>query len=602
MIGSGVRSFLIAFLFVPSFAAILSGETRITTTSLPGGTVGQPYSASLSAIGGGEPYTWSTSEGSLPAGLSLSNAGTISGSPTSSGTFNFTVKVTGSGRGGDPDTQALRLIVAPALTISTGSLPAGQVSIAYSQTLRTSGGTAPYTWSISAGALPSGLNLSPAQISGTPSAAGTANFTVKVVDANSATTTRALSIAVSPAPVNITTASLPNGQVGASYAQTLLATGGTGGYTWSISSGSLSAGLSLGTSGQITGTPTTSGNSSFTVKVNDTSSGSATRALSINIAAAPVTITTTSLLSGEAGIPYSQTLQASGGTGSYTWSLTSGALPRGLTLNSSGRISGTPTSASTASFSVTVSDSAAGSSTATLAMPIAPALALGACPMVTGIVGQAYSATLSASGGTPPYAWTLSIGQLPTGLTLNPVSGQISGSPSAAGTFNFGIKVSDQNSATSISNCTVVISVPAAPLTISTVSFANSVIGSPYAQALSAAGGQPPYTWTVSGGSLPAGLSLNGGQVNGTPTTSGTLQFSVRLADSAEPTATKNFAIQVSAALTIVTSSLTSLKTGVPAAQQLSAAGGDPPYLWPPCSAAYPPAWPLPPPVRSTGH
>ena len=595
MIGSGVRSFLIAFLFVPSFAAILNGEIRITTTSLPGGTVEQPYSASLSVTGGGAPYTWSISTGSLPAGLSLSNAGTISGSPTSSGTFNFTVKVTGSGKGGDSDTQALSMVVAPALTISTSSLPAGQVSIAYSQTLQSSGGTSPYKWSISAGALPSGLSLSAAQISGTPSAAGTANFTVKVVDANSVSVTRALSITVAPAPVSITTASLPSGQVGASYAQTLLATGGTGSYTWSISSGSLPAGLSLGTSGEITGSPMTSGNSSFTVKVKDTGSGSATRALSINIAAAPVSITTTSLLSGEVGIPYSQTLQASGGTGSYTWSITSGTLPHGLTLNSSGRISGTPTAASTASFSVKVSDSAAGTSTAAMTLTVVPALTSAACSAGTGVVGQAYSATLSASGGTPPYAWTLASGQLPAGLTLNPASGQISGTPSAAGTFSFGIKVSDQNSATSISNCTVLISAPAATLTISTVSFPNSVIGSSYSQTLSAIGGQPPYTWSVSGGALPAGLSLNGGQVNGTPATSGTFQFSLRLSDSVGTTATKNFAIQVSAALTIVTSSLTSLKTGVTAAQQLSAAGGVPPYLWSLVSGGLPPGLTLSP-------
>jgi hypothetical protein len=768
MIGSGSKSLFTALLFVLSFAAILSGATQITTTSLAGGTVGQPYSASLTVTGGSAPYTWSISGGSLPAGLSLSNAGTISGSPTSSGTFNFTVKVTGSGKGGDSDTQILSLVVAPALTISTSSLPAGQASVAYSQTLQASGGTAPYTWSISAGALPSGLSLSAAQISGTPSTAGTANFTVKVVDANSVSITQALSITVAPPPVTITTASLPNGQVGVSYSQTVQASGGTGNYTWSISSGSLPAGLSLGASGQITGNPTTSGNTSFTVKATDGGSGSATRVLSINIAAAPVSITTTSLLSGEAGIPYSQTLQATGGTGSYTWSVTSGTLPLGLTLNSSGRISGTPSAASTASFSVKVSDSAAGSSTAALAMTIAPALTSAACPMATGVVGQAYSAMLSASGGTPPYAWTISSGLLPQGLALNSASGQISGTPSVVGSFSFVIRVSDQVSASAVLGCTVMISaavpaltistaslpdgvsgvtysqtlsatggqlpytwsisagalpsglnlsaaqisgtpsttgtanftvklvdansasvtralsitvslapvdittasllngqvgvsyaqtlqasggtgsytwsiisgslpaglslsasgqitgnpttsgnanftvkaldtgsgsatralsinIAAAPLTISTVSFPNSVIGSSYGQALSATGGQPPYTWNVSGGALPAGLSLNGGQVNGTPTTSGTFQFSVRLSDSAGTTATKNFAIQVSAALTIVTSSLTSLKTGVAAAQQLSAAGGVPPYLWSLVSGGLPPGLTLSP-------
>jgi large repetitive protein len=577
MIGSGSRSSLTAFLFVLSFAAVLNGATHITTTSLPGGTVGQPYSASLSVTGGTAPYSWSLSAGSLPAGLALSSAGTISGSPTSPGTSNFTIKVTGSGKS-ESDTQALSLVVAPALTISTSSFLAGQVSIAYSQTLQASGGTPPYAWSISSGPLPAGLVLSAAQITGTPSAAGTANFTVKVVDANSVSVTRALSITVTPAPVSITTASLPNGQVGVSYTQNLQASGGAGTYTWSVSAGTLPSGLSLGASGQITGTPAASGNASFTVKVIDPT-GSATRVLSINIAAVPIAITTTSLPGGEVGMPYSQTLQASGGTGSYTWSVSSGALPLGLTLNSTGRISGTPTAAANASFSLEVSDST-GSSTAALAIAIAPALTAPACPAATGVVGQVYSATLNASGGTPPYAWTLASGQLPAGLMLNPASGQISGTPSAAGTFSFGIKVSDQNSAIRISNCTVLISAPASTLTITTVSFPNGVVGNSYAQVLSATGGQPPYTWTVSGGSLPAGLSLNGGQVSGTLTASGTFQFSLRLSDSAGTTATKNFTIQVGAALTIVTSSLTSLRTGVAASQQLSAAGGVPPYLW----------------------
>src|SRR6185369_8620458 len=102
----------------------------------------------------------------------------------------------------------------------TGSLPAGQVATAYLQTLQASGGAPPYTWSISAGTLPSGLSLAGAQISGTPSAAGTSNFTVKVVDANTALVSRALSITVGPAPISITTSSLPGGQVGVSYQQT----------------------------------------------------------------------------------------------------------------------------------------------------------------------------------------------------------------------------------------------------------------------------------------------------------------------------------------------------------------------------------------------
>ena len=324
------------------------------------------------------------------------------------------------------------------------------------------------------------------------------------------------------------------------------------------------------------------------------STGSATRVLSINIAAAPIAVTTTTLLPGEVGIPYSQALHASGGTGSYTWSIISGALPPGLSLNAAGNISGMPSTGSTTSFSVRVSDSAGGSSTAALAITIASALTAPACPAATGIVGQVYSAMLSASGGMPPYAWTISSGLLPGGLALNPASGQISGTPSVVGSFSFVIRVSDQVSA-AVSSCTLAISAAVPALTISTASLPDGVSGVTYLQTLSATGGQAPYTWAISGGALPPGLSLNAAQINGTPTTSGTFQFTLRLSDAAGRNATKDLAIQVRAALTVVTTSITPLVTGMAASQQLSAAGGVPPYLWSLVSGGLPPGLTLSP-------
>ncbi|MCJ7655127.1 MAG: putative Ig domain-containing protein, partial [Dehalococcoidia bacterium] len=157
--------------------------------------------------------------------------------------------------------------------------------------------------------------------------------------------------------LNITTTSLPDGTMGSPSSQTLQATGGTGSYTWSITGGSLPAGLTLTpSSGLISGTPTASGPSSFTVQVNDGST-TATKSLSINISSPTLTITTSSLPAGVVDTPYSQQLQASGGSGTYTWSIISGSLPAGLTLTpSSGLISGTPTIAATSNFTVQVND------------------------------------------------------------------------------------------------------------------------------------------------------------------------------------------------------------------------------------------------------
>jgi hypothetical protein len=293
------------------------------------------------------------------------------------------------------------------------------------------------------------------------------------------------------------------------------------------------------------------------------------------------------LASGQVGVGYDQVLQASGGTGAYTWSISGGSLPAGLNLNSSGHISGTPPLLGTANFTVKVTDAASGSATRALSITIGAALTSGGCPAATGVAGQAYSATLSASGGIPPYVWTLASGQLPTGLSLS-VSGQISGTPSTAGNFNFGIKVSDQTPSSVTSNCSVVISAPASTLTISTSALPDGVVGSSYAQAVSATGGQPPYTWSVSGGSLPPGLSLNAAQITGTPTTAATFPFTLHVTDALGKTATKDLSIRIAAALTLVTSSLTSLQTGVATTQQLTASGGIPPYSWAVVSGSLP--------------
>jgi hypothetical protein len=181
------------------------------------------------------------------------------------------------------------------LQFSTSSLPAGQVGAAYSTMVQATGGATPYHWSISSGALPAGLTLSAATgtISGTPTTSGSFPFTTKVTDSTSTTAqtaTKSLSITVASASaaVQITTTSLPSGQAAVAYSTTLAAIDGISPYKWSITSGALPAGLTLASSGTISGTPTTSGTFSFTVHVADSASSptSASRNLSITIAAA----------------------------------------------------------------------------------------------------------------------------------------------------------------------------------------------------------------------------------------------------------------------------------------------------------------------------
>jgi len=262
--------------------------------------------------------------------------------------------------------------------ITTSSLPAANVGVAYSQSLAATGGTGPYSWSLSAGALPAGLSLSPAGvISGTPTATGTSNFTVKVSDSSSPvqSSTKALSLSVgsSMSSVTITTTSpLPAAKIGVAYSKSLAATGGTSPYTWSLASGTLPAGLSLSSGGVISGTATTAGTSTFTVRATDASSPSqsATKTLSMTVIV-PLKVTTTSPLpAARAGVAYSATLAAKGGTAPYVWSLSAGTLPAGLTLSKAGVVSGTPTTAGTFSFTAKVSDSTSPTVTAKKALTI----------------------------------------------------------------------------------------------------------------------------------------------------------------------------------------------------------------------------------------
>jgi Putative Ig domain len=176
----------------------------VTTSSLPQGVVNANYNASLSAMGGATPYAWSLTSGTLPAGLTLSREGLISGAPPASGNSNFTVTVTDSQHPPSVATADLTISVNPALLVTTSSLPATSPNLFYSATLAASGGLPAYTWTITQGSLPAGLTLNATSglISGTTTATGTSTFTVQVADNETppATATAALSITVGSPP------------------------------------------------------------------------------------------------------------------------------------------------------------------------------------------------------------------------------------------------------------------------------------------------------------------------------------------------------------------------------------------------------------------
>ena len=355
---------------VPMLAHADPTALTVTTTTLPAAEVNAAYSQTFVATGGTAPYTWSLVTGTLPVGVALNaTTGALSGTPTATGTSAITVRATDSSS--NTATAALSLVVNAAVSVSTTTLPASQVGVAYSQTLAAINGVAPYNWSIISGALPAGLalNATTGVISGTATAVGAGTFSVRVTDSYSKTADQALSIVVGQA-VQTTTTTLAAGMVGVAYSQTLVGSGGVTPYTWSITTGTLPAGLTLtGTTGVIAGTPTTAGTSSFAVQVTDANGQLAAGALSINITSvSSLVITSASLPAGTVGSAYAQTLAASGGVAPYTWSVVGGGLPAGLTLGTAGVLSGTPTTAGTSTFTVSVADSASHTASVSLSL------------------------------------------------------------------------------------------------------------------------------------------------------------------------------------------------------------------------------------------
>jgi hypothetical protein len=518
----------------------------VTTSALAAGVQNAAYTTqTLAAAGGSGVYTWSLSSGTLPAGLILTGStGAISGTPTATGTANFTVQVTDSAN--VTATKALSINVSGAgeLTIVTSALPNGTTGDAYTATLQGAGGTPPYTWSLSSGTLPAGLALngSTGAITGTPTGSGTSNITVQLDDSTAnPVVSKALSITVNAA-VDITTTTLPAATAGSGYVQALASTGGAAPIIWSLASGStLPAGLTLsGAAGVISGVPTTTGTFNFSLQAQDSNGVSDTQALALTVnAPSAVNITTTTLPNGVVGNSFTYVLQRSGGVAPFSWSV-SPSLPAGLTLDAAtGLITGTPTAVSASqsyTFSLQAGNGAGGTASDTQAINFqvvaAGALTITTGSLPNGTVSSAYSQALSRSGGTAPFTWTLASGSLPAGLTLSS-DGVISGTPTTAQSSNFTVRVTD--GAGTIADKALSITINATGgLAITTTTLPNAKINQAYSQTLSRTGGSSPFTWTLVGGSLPAGLNLGStGVISGTPTTLQTASFTVRVTDNA---------------------------------------------------------------------
>ncbi|PIF29581.1 putative secreted protein (IPTL-CTERM system target) [Acidovorax sp. 56] len=584
--------------------AVSAPSQTYAPTNPASGFVGSAYSQSLAgASGGTAPYAYTVASGALPPGLTLSTNGVISGTPTTPGSFNFTIQATDSSTGSGPYVQnsgSLTMsISAPTITVAPATVPAAAVGTAYSQTFTASGGTAPYTYS-AAGSLPPGLSIAPAgQFSGTPTAGGSYTFTVTATDANQYTGARNYTVTVATPAIVVSPTTISSISAGTQASTALTASGGTVPYSYAITVGSLPAGVSLNTAtGALSGNPTVAGTFNFTVTATDSSTGtgpySGSRAFTWSITAPTLSLAPASgALSGLVGAAFSQTFTASGGNAPYTYGLnvTAGSMPTGLSFaTNTGILSGTPTSAGTVTFDLVATDSTTGSGapysviksyTLTVA---APTIAISPSTISPISVGMQASTAFIASGGTAPYSYAITAGSLPAGVILNTATGVLSGNPTAVGTLNFTVTATDSSVGTGpySGSRSFIWSITAPTVTVSPSTLPAPVVGLAYSQNLSAAGGAAPYSFAITAGALPPGLTLSSaGVIAGTVTAAGSFNFTVQTTDGNGSTGSASYSFSVGfPTLSLNPSTLPNTETGSNYNQTITASGGTASYSY----------------------
>ncbi|MGW5671409.1 putative Ig domain-containing protein [Micromonospora sp. NPDC003776] len=319
-------------------------------------TAYQPYPDHTFVATGDPTITYSLASGSLPPGLALSSTGAFGGTPTTPGSYAFTVRATGAPSGDSADQNVTVVVQAPTITVTSGS-PVSPVT-AYqpypAHTFTASGGTAPYTLSLRSGALPPGMAVSSAGVlSGSPTTPGSYAFGIRLTDAHGFFAEQDVTVVV-VAPTITVTSGAPTSPwyTAQSYpAHTLTASGGTTPYTLSLRSGALPPGMAVSSAGVLSGSPTTPGSYAFRVRLTDAHGFFAEQDVTVAIADPATTITSGAPPRGAVDTAYSFRFTATGDS-AIKFSVAAGTLPPGLTLAPDGLLSGTPETAGSYAFTV----------------------------------------------------------------------------------------------------------------------------------------------------------------------------------------------------------------------------------------------------------
>lgn len=532
-----------------------TGQVIITTETLPEWTEGVAgYSASLQAVYGTEPYTWSDEFGDLAGtGLTLAGDGTISGTPTSAGTISFTAYVEDDLA--TFDEQPLEITINSAPQVTTTTLPDWTVNRFYNQSLAATGGTDSLVWSDVNGDLAgTGLQLddNTGLVFGIPASAGPISFTARVTDGPGATGDQLFNFTINPSPqITSTSPLLGWGQGQPGYSVTLTSTGGTTPVSWTNPGGGLSGtGLTLSSAGVVSGTPTASDTITFAARISDQAGASDNEVFQIPIFGT-VTITSVTLPEWTVSQPgYSYSLAAAGGDGNYIWSDLNGDLAgTGLSLASNGTLSGTPSSAGLITFTAQVEDGLSQSDQQEFNVTIneLPQLDTDSVLAEWTVNQSGYGADLSVTGGTGAMSYTPTSSN---GISLN-LSGHVYGTPGVEGEIVFTAEVADETGATDTQNYIV----PVNPRPgIDTDALPEWTVNHPgYNEMLTASGGTGALSFTAQSFD---GLSLNtAGNLTGTPNTTGDLNFNAEVGDATGATEQKALSVHVNDAVAITTAS-----------------------------------------------
>ena len=512
---------------------IVCQTITVTNPAVNSGVAGSPFSQTFTQSGAIGSATFSLASGSLPAGLTLSASGVLSGTPTQTGTFPITVTVSdANGCTGTGPTYTLT-IACQTITVTNPSVNVGIAGQAFSQSFTQSGGIGATTFTLATGTLPSGLSLAAdGTLSGIPLQTGTFPITVTVTDANGCSGTSATyNLIINCQTITVTHPANMTGTVGVAFSEQYTQSGGIGAVVFSTSS-TLPTGMSLAADGTLSGTPTESGSFPITVTATDSNGCSGSDTFTLTIGCQTITVTNPAVSTGTAGTPFSQTFTQSGANGTATFSLASGTLPSGLSLSPSGVLAGTPTQTGSFPITVKVTDSNGCTGTGpTYTLVIACQTITVTNPATTtGTVGTPFSQTFTQSGGIGSVTFT-TVSTLPTGLSLS-AAGVLSGTPTQTGTFPITVTVTDSNGCTG-TGPTYTLVISCQTITVTNPATTTGTVDAPFSATFTQSGAIGTATFTIASGSLPAGLTLSSaGVLSGTPQVPGTFPITVKVTDS----------------------------------------------------------------------